>query len=263
MNNSDILRKYIGLQNGIMFDELIKFDSATICFCKNDSSPFWNNAVVDSVLTDEQIVNIETKLRDLKRTPAFYFEENQGLKDFFEKLMSLGYLVDADDCMMIYNGNEIDGSRFENVKKVNNQADLEIFLETFDKCYQADDPMNPYGELGEYLIAAREVWLKHNDSGRLEYFIVYENDTPVAVSSLTNFEGMGYISNVGSLTSMRGKGYGKLATMYCVQKSKDNANDFTCLLTEEGTNPNTFYKSLGFETKFNAKLMVKVEKEGK
>jgi len=75
---------------------------------------------------------------------------------------------------------------------------------------------------------------------------------PCAVATLTNFDGLGYISNVGSLKKVRGKGFGKIATLYCVAKSIKNNNQEHCLATEEGAYPNEFYKRIGFVTRFTA-----------
>ena len=94
-----------------------------------------------------------------------------------------------EDCWLFHLGKNIYSAKFSSVKKVNNKKDLKLFLETFDKCYQNDDPQNPYGELGDYLQKAEKAWLKHNQSGRMEYFMVMEKGKPVAVSTLTNFAG--------------------------------------------------------------------------
>ncbi len=79
-----------------------------------------------------------------------------------------------------------------------------------------------------------------------------KEDSPVAVSTLNNYEGIGYISNVGSIKEVRGEGFGKLSTLYCVHKSQKNGNKVHCLATEEDTYPNEFYKRIGFQTKFTA-----------
>ena len=95
------------------------------------------------------------------------------------------------------------------------------------------------------------------DSGKIEYFTVYNDTGPVAVSTLTNFASIGYISNVGSLKEARGKGFGKIASLYCVARSKENGNTEHALATEEGQYPNEFYKRIGFETRFTALGYVK------
>jgi len=257
MTNHTFLQKYIQLQKGIMFDEIYPSDKYTICYSSGDTHSFWNNALVNSVLEDNEIEEVEQKLIELKRNPAFYFENRPDLMLLQKFLSSKGYKKEAEDSLMFHNGKDIDISRFSSVKKVETDKDLNTFIKVFDQSYRKDDPKNPYGELGEYLDATEKVWKKHHGSNRLEYFITYKGNAPVAVSSLTNYEDIGYVSNVGSILDVRGGGYGKLATMYCIDKSKKNGNTTHCLATEEGTNPNSFYKALDFKTRFTVLLMVK------
>ena len=257
MTNIQFLQKYVELQQGVMFDEIIDLGFATICYGKLDSSPFWNNALVNGILSSEQIIEVEQKQRNLDRKPAFYFENRQDLQELSEFLMNKGYKQLAEDSLMFHSGENVDESRFQQVKKVESLDELEIFIKTFDQCFQNDDPQNPYGELGEYLDAAKLAWQKHHVSNKIEYFIAYKGNNPVAVSTLTNHMGLGYISNVGSLRSVRGEGFGKLATMFCIAQSKKNSNSVHSIATEEGTYPNLFYTKIGFKTRFTAKLMVK------
>jgi len=121
-----------------------------------------------------------------------------------------------------------------------------------------NDPQNAYGELGDYLIAAEEIWQKYHKTNKIEYFLIYKDKTPVAVSTLTNYENVGYISNVGSLKKVKGEGYGKLATLYCIEQSKKNGNSIHCLFTEEGTYANEFYKRIGFNSLFTAVAYTKI-----
>ena len=154
----------------------------------------------------------------------------------------------------------IDTRYFDSVNKVADKKGLKIFLEVFNQCYQKNDPQNPYGELGDYLKVAEEVWHKHNKNGRIEYFMIYKNNKPVAVSTLTNYDGIGYISNVGSLREVRGEGFGKAATLFCIEESIKHGNKEHCLATEEGAYPNEFYERIGFATKFTAVGYTKIFK---
>lgn len=252
MGNFDFLRKYQRLQNGIMYDKVIDLGFATVTYCGIYDSDFWNNALIDNELTEQQIIEIETKLNELNRKPSLYFENRPTFQKLIAMLSQKGYSKSFEDCWQFWTGIAVDKIRFENVKKVETDKDLSLFLKIFNKCYQKDDPQNPYGELGDYLQVARSAWNKHSKTNRIEYFIVYKGDEPVAVSTLTNYEGLGYISNVGSLIEVRGQGYGKTATLYCVEESIKNGNNDHCLATEEGHYPNTFYNRIGFETRFKA-----------
>ncbi|MDQ3098314.1 MAG: hypothetical protein M3Q44_01050 [bacterium] len=256
MNSTKVIKNYIQLQKDIMFNKLFEVDGATVCYSQNTPSPFWNNAFVDTILNAEQLNTIGNTLKSLSRSPAVYFENKSelvGLKTFLEEQ---GYIMATEDSFMFYENSKAKQDRFECVRKVETVEDLEAFLDTFDRSYRKEDPLNPYGELGDYLTAARVAWEKHHISSRIEYFVVYKNDEPVAVSTLTNYGSIGYISNVGSILPVRGEGYGKLATLYCVSQSQRSGNIMNFLITEEGTNPHSFYTSIGFKTKFTAYLMV-------
>lgn len=246
------LKQYQLLQSDIMFDNIFDLGFAIIGYSETDKSTFWNLALLGQSINKDQIDSVEAKFFSLDRKPTFYIPNIPELKSFVSRLEDVGYKKEYEDCFQVWQNGYIDKSYFSSVKKVLSSSDLEIFLDVFNASYQKDDPKNPYGELGDYLKVARRVWQKHHETNRLEYFIAYKNNTPVAVSTLTNHKGFGYISNVGSILSVRGEGFGKAATLYCVDQSIKNSNSIHYLATEEGHYPNDFYKRIGFEAKFSA-----------
>lgn len=243
-----------------MFDRLIPLGFATVGFCRDDESAYWNYALTNKLLTFKQLLKIERLMKNLKRPSAIYFENKTFFMPLIELLKQNAYNFAYEDSWMFYQNQKIDANRFNQVKKVTNSSDLKIFLETFDRCYQKNDPQNAYSELGNYLAVTEKVWHQYSDSNRLEYFIVYKENVPVAVSTLTSYQKIGYISNVGSLKEVRGQGFGKTATLYCVQKSIDMGNIDHCLATEEKTYANEFYRRIGFATRFTAVCYKKDQK---
>jgi hypothetical protein len=252
MTNFQFLQKYVRLQQDIMFDEVVNLEYASVGISKNDKSGYWNNALVNKILSEVEITKIEEILTSRDRKPTIYFENREDLKPLSEMLALRKYTKKWKDSWQFWNGGKIDTRYFDSVVEVATPLQLSIFLKVFNECYQKNDPQNPYGELGDYLKVAEDVWHKHNKTKRLEYFMVFKNKKPVAVSTLANFEGIGYISNVGSLREVRGQGYGKTATLYCVGQSIRYGNTEHCLATEEGAYPNEFYKRIGFATRFTA-----------
>lgn len=257
MKNFQFLEKYQLLQYTIMYNRLYDLKHSSVSIGDAYTSPFFNLAQTDTNLSLKQLDEIETIMKKESRKPTVYFENKSELGTLKRNLKGHGYLKNWEDSWMFHNGEGVDISKFKWVKKVESRRELNLFLKTFDKCYVKDDPQNPYGELGSYLDAAKESWQRHNVSGRIEYFMVLRGRDPVAVSTLTNFAGLGYISNVGSILEVRGQGFGKIASLYCVEKSIKNENELHCLATEEGTYPNEFYKGIGFETRFTALGFVK------
>lgn len=262
MNNFNFLQKYQRLQHTIMYDELIDLGFTVVGYSKTDSYAFWNLALTNVNLSENQIFEIEDVLRRCQRDSTIYFENKNQLKELKEVLGKNGYKKNFEDCWQFWAGGKKPESRyFNSAKKVTDIATLKIFLEAFNRCYQKNDPQNPYGELGsDYLKVSAEVWRRHSQSERIEYFMIYKNNQPVAVSTLTNHDGIGYISNVGSLRDVRGEGYGKAATLFCIQESIRRGNNEHCLATEEGAYPNEFYKRIGFETRFTAVGYTKILK---
>lgn len=257
MDNKLFLENYQQLQYTIMYNKLIDLGFASVAIGNTYESPFFNHALTHKRLTKVELDEIEHLLITEKRMPAVYFENKTELETLPISLQKNSYKKLWEDSWMFHTGKGMKTLEFSNIKKVCIKADLEVFLQTFNECYKKDDPQNPYGELGNYIDVARESWLRHNKTDRIEYFIVFDSNEPVAVSTLTNFAGLGYISNVGSLKSVRGKGFGKQASLYCVQKSLENRNSLHFLATEEGQYPNEFYKRIGFETRLTAVGFVK------
>jgi len=252
MNNFEFLVNFQNILRDTMSNKLIDLDFASITFSAKDDEPFFNYAQINNLITESELKKIEKAMQNLNRKPTIYFEHRKSLDNLIQFLIKHKYEKSWEDSWMFYLGNKIDTSRFNAVKKVTNNKKLEEFIKTLDACYQKNDPQNPYGKLGAYLELVRDVWYKHNQFNKLEYFIVYKNDKPVAVSTLTNYKKLGYISNVGSLKEVRGQGFGKIASLYCVKKSIENGNIEHALGTEEDHHPNEFYKRLGFKTRFTA-----------
>ena len=187
-----------------MFDRFVSLPFAQISFCEKENSSFWNHALIDEVLYGNQIKEVEDEMKTLNRKSAFYFDNRKNMQEMVDRLKKIEYEFDFEDSWMFHAGDNIEGYEYNKIKEVLNSDDLDIFLQTFDKCYRKNDSQNPYGELGSYLEVAKDAWRNHHDSKRIEYFIAYDKNKPVAVSTLTNYKGIGYISNVGSLQSVRG-----------------------------------------------------------
>ncbi|OGG24215.1 hypothetical protein A3A79_03435 [Candidatus Gottesmanbacteria bacterium RIFCSPLOWO2_01_FULL_43_11b] len=202
------------------------------------------------MLSNEEFAELEYQFHAFGKSPILYFENSSPLIEELEKFIEHGYTRTWEDSWMFFEGTPVDQSRFSSVRKVEDQKALEVFLSTWDASLQPNDPQNPYGSVKDYLENYRQAWLKFSTSNRVQYFTVYDEKQPVATSLLHSFEGVGYISNVGSLQTERGGGFGKLATLYAVHQSQQMGNIVHSISTEEGTYPNQFYKRIGFVTRF-------------
>jgi hypothetical protein len=256
MDVRKFLETYQQLQYSIMADTLVNLDFASITMNNNDESAFWNHALLRRSVDSTELSAIEKTFQKYTRTPVLYFdpEIKPGIANLLD---SNPYVQEWEDSWMFHPGYLNDTTGFEKVRVVKDEDDLQVFLKTFDLCFQKDDPQNPYGELGDYLEVTKKAWRLHKGTRRVEYFIGYMADEPVAVATLTNFAGIGYISNVGSLLKVRGMGFGKLVSLFAVNRSVENSNSQHSLTTEKGQYPYDFYQRIGFNPEFTAVGFVK------
>ncbi|MBP9700504.1 hypothetical protein KBD71_04460, partial [Candidatus Woesebacteria bacterium] len=185
------------LQLGIMADEVLNLGFGSLTYSQADKSVYFNNVLVNTLLTDDQVDIAEKTWKAKDRTSTFYFENTPDHENLKTYLGDKGYKKVFEDCWMFHAGSGIDPTRFHEVKEVATNDDLEVFIEIFDQSFQNDDPQNPYGTIGEGLAIARRAWRNFKGTNKLRYFIAYKEGKPVAVSALTNYQGHGYISNVG------------------------------------------------------------------
>lgn len=257
MPNYNILEKFLDIMENTMFSKSVLLDFTRIIYNDSDSTPFWNFALIDQILDKNKIIAIEEKLKSLNRKPAIYFENTNLFIPLIGLLEKDGYRLNNEDSWMFYKNKVTDTSGFDKIKRVGSPEDLKIWLNTLNGCYRTNDPQNPYGELGVYVSLAERAWKSNNLTSKFEYFIAFKEMMPVAVATLTYEKDLGYISNVGSIQEVRGQGYGKLITLFCVYQAQKRDTDQICLATERGTFPNIFYKKLGFKTRFTARCYVK------
>lgn len=254
--NAIFLNAFLEIQ-GLMSSSIEGLGYAQIITNPKEGSYYWNYALTEVVLNRQEISVIERSLGKANRATAIYFEDSDGMIPLKDELLDNGYKVAYVDSWMFYNS-DLRHDDFEGIKKVSSEDDLKIWLRTADLCFTLDDPQNPYGTLGAYLELAEETWREHNKSDRVEYFIAYKEDKAVAVATLTHQNGFGYISNLGSMKEVRGQGYGKRITFYCINQSKLKGNKEHFLATEDGTYPNEFYRRIGFKTRFRAVCYSKI-----
>ena len=252
--NFDLIKSF---QKHDILANIKEFDFGSLVTLKNSISVYENYVLVNRLLNKKDIEKIEVEFKKINKTATIYFENRADLKKNVEFLKENNYLHEWKDSWLFYEKKVLEDDMFKKAKRVENENDLDVFLEIFNNSYQKNDPQNPYGEITEYLINSKNRWIEFHGSNYLQYFIAYKNSEPVAVAALTSANGLGYISAVGSLKKVRGEGFGKLITLYSVFISQKIGNNKHFLLTEDGTYPCEFYKRIGFNPEFSAIGMFK------
>ncbi len=142
---------------------------------------------------------------------------------------------------------KVSTEKFDQIHKIETSTDLEIWLDTFSKCYVADDPQGPYGDQTYFLPVLRRAWLANRDDDELGYFLIYDGGRPVGAACLTVRENIAYLSGGGTLPDVRGQGFGKAMAYFRVQKAIKRGATEICLATEKGGFRTNFINAWDFD----------------
>lgn len=160
---------------------------------------------------------------------------------------------------MFHLGQNLPEMDFSRLKKVESLPELEIFMKIFDACYRLEDEKAGRGSgFNQCLQSTRADWECFHQHDRVEFFILFHHHLAVGIVSLTNFDGLGYISNIGILPAHRGLGLGKLITLLGVRMSIKHGNKSHFLIAEQGAQPQKIYAKIGFEPQLVCDLLIKV-----
>jgi len=240
------------------FDHLKIIKDIQIATTDSDNSVWWNNATIDQIPSTSLIAKTENYFQTLHRHPVFYFAENPQNQLFEQLLANFGYHQTDYEVWLQIKNPQIDTAKFHQIKQVQTSEDLETFIATIDKGYGADDPDNPYGGLGSYLDQIRKSFKLHGPNGFISYYVLFDElNEPSSVGSLTNYNNIGYISNLATIPNKRKLGYSRTLLNYFLHLSVQNGNQTHCLATEVDSTPNKIYQHLGFTEMFRAKYYAK------
>lgn len=241
--------------DGKFISEVKETENIIYAYSEVNPEDWWNFALLKKPIKKEEITLIEDFFKKRKRKSAIYFHDGSE----FEKVkLILGYRdynVSAKDYWMFWE-NGIPKIDDQGIKEVKTDDDFDVWFETFIKSYQKDDPQNPYGEQTDFALLLKKLWRERKTRGE-KYFLAFDEDKPVAVGILMSYDKKGYIYSIGSIPSVRGKGFGKKISLYCIKESFRQGNKFHFLATEKGGYPFAFYERIGFNPEFVSYLYTK------
>lgn len=82
----------------------------------------------------------------------------------------------------------------------------------------------------------------------MEAYLIKVNTRLVACGLLMSLNKRGYLAGIASIPEVRGKGYGKLISLFLTQSSLEKGNKITFLATELKSKNEKFYSKLGYKT---------------
>ncbi len=255
INKFDILKKFPYMHKNNPVSEIKINNNIILTFSKDDSELWWNYALINNTISNDELDYIETFFKKRNRFPSIYFSEGKKSKLIINFLKKNGYELTAQDSWLFWNKKSptIDG---KDIIKIKTDIEFEKFIGTYIESYPKDDPKNSYGDQTEFAKALKKSWYDKKKSYDTHY-LLFGNNKPIATAILTNYQKIGYLTAIGSIPSVRGEGYGKKISLYCVQESFKLKNKYHFLVTEKGSYPYEFYQRIGFEPQFVVYLYTK------
>jgi ribosomal protein S18 acetylase RimI-like enzyme len=238
------------MNSGTFFTEVEENEKIILAYCKLNSEVWWNFAFLKNPISKDELQSISNFFKKRKRAVTIYFPEDGRYEQISAMLLNKGYNLSSNDYWMFWN-KEIPKFKDKDIIEVKSDIDFEKWIKTFIKSYPKDDPKNPYGEQREFAEVIKKVWYERKSKND-KYFLAFDSQEPVAVGILTSYNGMGYVSGVGTIPSVRGNGFVKKISLHCIKESFKQGNKAHFLVTEKGHFPFEFYKRIGFKPEFIA-----------
>ncbi len=251
------LKTFIEMHKNSMLSETTAKGKITYEYCSDNPELWWNYALIDHVISNNELKEIEKYFVSKNRQPSIYFSDDEKNMPLEKILQKEGYNITSKDVWLFWD-KPTPELKDSDIIEIKNNEDFEKWIKTYIKSYPEDDPKNPYGEQTGFAKVLRKSWYAQNNS-KDKYYLLYDEGNPVATAILTNCNKMGYISSVGSIPSVRGKGFGKKISLHCVKESFKQRNKRHFLITEKGDHPYDFYQRIGFKPKFSSCLFTKSE----
>lgn len=251
MITSNCLNMQYILLEGMFFDNKKDTDNYILCTSKVMDDYFWNIAYLKNKINKEILNNLENEFKSLNRKSSIYLGRNDiSYTENKELLLANGYkLNNTDVYMVLAKTTEININT--HIKIIENINEYNDFIKVLSSAY--NDAIENADE-NVYADAVTECYynaIKNTMNSKEHiHIIVYDNDIPVSVATLSYVNGIGGINNVGTAQGHWNKGYGKQLITYLISKFENMGGEILTLSTEYHSKNQQFYEMLGFKEKY-------------
>lgn len=251
MITSNCLNMQYILLEGMFFDNKKDTDNYILCTSKVMDDYFWNIAYLKNKINKGILNNLESEFKSLNRKSSIYLGRNDiSYTENKELLLANGYkLNNTDVYMVLAKTTEININT--HIKIIENINEYNDFIKVLSSAY--NDAIENADE-NVYADAVTECYynaIKNTMNSKEHiHIIVYDNDIPVSVATLSYVNGIGGINNVGTAQGHWNKGYGKQLITYLISKFENMGGEILTLSTEYHSKNQQFYEMLGFKEKY-------------
>ena len=209
-------------------------------------------------MNKEILNNLENQFKNINRISSIYLGKNDtSYNENKELLLANGYTLNNTDVYMILeNAKKVDINK--QIKIIENEKEYNDFMKVLSSAY--NDSIENANE-NVYADAVTDCYYNaiKNTLNNKEHIhiIVYNNDIPVSVATLSYVDGVGGINNVGTAQGHWNKGYGKQLISYLINIFENLGGGILTLSTEYHSKNQQFYEKLGFKEKYVMEQYIK------
>ena len=207
----------------------------------------------------QALAQAEELLLSKNRRPCIYTTPHSLPSDLAQSLNEHRYQRAFTDAWMYFSGGaECKLPSGIGIREVQDQDELALFVEIFNRAYSGSDPNEPYGkappEWGETVF---DSFKKTDPLNHVIYHLLFSGGEAVAVLISVTRDGLAGLYSIGTIPEKRGRGYGGLLTLKAVADLQSRGAHTIFLQTEQNSCNEKFYTKLGFNTRWLGQAWVK------
>ena len=256
----NILQIQYDLLNGLYFNEKAIGDGFEILKSNIISDNFWNIAIInkeDIFNGQTALINIEQQFNLINRQPCIYIPRMISRHDKYKKcLEDNGYRINDTDAYMMFQNSTTNIEVTENIIKVTTDEQFNDFMKVMESAYGGEPTKeDPYaGSITQEYYEAIKESLTNN---KFNHFILYKDEIPAVVATLSYQNGHGTINNVGTKKEFQNLGLGRQLMQHLINKFDELGGKMLFLVTEYDSKNEKWYSKQGFKTVFINEQYVK------
>jgi len=248
-----MMNKLCQMLNGLYLDNIIKTDNFSIFYSNLISNNFWNMAILnkEDSLDDVSILrDIEQIFKEINRQSCIYIPLIMHNHDRYKDLLiSKGYYIGDIHSCMFYEAQTNDTNITNKIIRVENKEQYNDYMEVIASAYGGEvTEEDPYAGAvtDEYYVAIKNSLDKSN----INHYVLYQDDEPVCVATLSTANESGSINNVGTKKEYQNKGLGRQMMAHIINEFNNLGGKELSLATEYNSKNERWYERQGFKTKF-------------
>ncbi len=260
MTNKKLEKTTYDCQIGMYFSKIISLQNGFIIYSDTVLSPEWNFLFGFHAKNVEEFEKVlceaKTVFKKIGRAPAFTISPLCKISQKVKAHILKTYSQRGDVATMVTKKicSHHTSPKGYSFKKIDNQKEKEIFVQTFSTSKSQTLPDDVYSPLPEYFSDALKKSFDNKTDWNFEHYLSLYRSKPVGMVSCCVKSNLCGLYGGGTYVKHRSKGVFSNLLKFVSDDMKQRGVKFYFLIAEKDTKNETFYNHLGFKEKFSSKL---------